>query len=329
MRREGDIMKRVIALACAVGLAACGDDAENFKKVQDLNLSKPLEFKTFQISTPSTEGDTASNGFTPTGMPSADTHYCVLSRVSGHFQGTGEFVQLTVENGKWKLKAGALTAGGVSAQATCVPKYSFAMADDKKASLIAGLVSPNAQMSGSCDISTTLIGDAAGKAFFLAGMTGRWNGGGEAISVGPTGPDGAALRAKSCAGGTGGWALSYVLRPDKKPVRYFSATGPTTDANAATFSDFKAADAEAWWEIFPKLDVKGTAELGPIQMAPVNQAVCGIVAISGKFRGSGEWISVLPKGEHWGLEIGNLQGEDTDGGFIHAAARCVLRDQRG
>lgn len=321
-------MNRIIALACVAGLAACGDDAENFKKVQDLNLSKPLEFKTFEISTPSTEGDTASNGFTPTNMPSADTHYCVLSRVSGHFQGTGEFVQLTIENGKWKLKAGALTPGGVSAQATCVPKYSFAMAEDKKASLVAGLMSDAAQMSSSCDVSTALAADAAGKAFFLAGMTGRWDGGGEAISVSPSGADSAALRAKSCAGGTGGWALRYVLRPDKKPVRYFSPAGATTDANAATFSDFKAEDAVGWWEIFPALETKGTASSTGIALAPVNQAVCGIVAISGKFRGSGEWLSVLPKGDNWVLEIGSLQGEETGGGYVHAAARCVLRDQR-
>jgi len=310
-------MKRVIVLAFALGLSGC-DDQINADSVQGFNLSKPLEFTVHTFSTPLTEGGSAINGTAANGIASADAAYCFLNRVSGDFAGAAEGVRLTNAGGKWSL-TGQAQSNGVSAQAVCVPKYSFAMKDDKKPSLIAA-VSNNAWNTG-CEVQSAPTGAGAGKAFFISGLKGGWDGGGEGLAV-----SAASFHVRGCSGGAGGFVSSYVLRPDGGAVRYWTPSGPTTNADVATLSlQVETPAAPGWWDAF----MSGPATSGagpppPRQLAPVNEAVCGLVGVSGKFRGSGEFVEVLPQGGHWVLRIGNLQ----DNGFVNAAARCVLREQR-
>ena len=319
-------MKRIVpAAALLAALTGC-DDQINADSVQNLNLTKPLEFKVFEFNTPMTEGGSTTGGFTPTGMPSAETHYCVLSRVAGDFQGFGEVVRLSNDGGQWSLTGQSGQATGVSAKATCVPKYSFAMKDDKKAKLIAANVgSPEGFASSNCQTQSSPVAGAAGKALFVSGIRGRYSGGGEGLAVGDPGAGMQGLVVfNGCSNGAGGWATSYVLRPDGKTLRYFGPAGPTSDFVAATFgTSIGTPPPDPWYH--SSLQTWGTAPT-TITLAPVNQAVCGIIAISGKFRGSGEFVEVLPEGGSWVLRIGNLQPSD---GFVLGAARCVLRDQRG
>lgn len=310
-------MKRVIALICALAVSGC-DDQINADSVQTLNLTKPLQPTVFNFS--SASGPVA-------GMPSADAAYCFLTRVSGDFQGSGESVQLNIVNGSWSLTGAALSPGGVSASATCVPKFSFAMKSDKNSSLTAKLVGlPPGVWNDNCEMTSGpgLIASPGGKAFLLSGIKGRWTGAGEALAVAESVKGHPSLRVRGCDEGSGGWAMSYVLRPDGSPVRYFVPGGTSTDATTATFTTSHSIASPQPWYWLQHLETGGTGAPPPVTMAPVDKAVCGITAISGGFRGGGEVVQISQSGGNWVLSVDNQQS----GGYVNVAALCVMREQR-
>ncbi|MEA2563298.1 MAG: hypothetical protein QOH06_4802 [Acidobacteriota bacterium] len=316
-------MKRTLAFVCLALLVGCDED---IKKAQDLNLSKPLQLKVFKFSTVIAEGGSAEGESKPIGMPTADEAYCFLTRVAGDFQGSGEFVLLDDASSKWALTGAAQSPGGVAASATCVPKFSFQMKSDKLSSLVAEtLPPPGGAWNDNCAVQQTAF-FATGRASFLSGIKGRWTGKGEGLAVtsNPSGSENGKLHVQGCDEGSGGWGMNYVLRPDLEAVRYWTPSGPTTNSEAATFSTSAALDAPQPWFWFQTLETGGTGS-APVVLAPVNEAVCGIVAIGGGFRGGGESVEITPNGDNWELRVTNQQKP----GFVAGAARCILRDQRG
>lgn len=55
----------------------------------------------------------------------------------------------------------------------------------------------------------------------------------------------------------------------------------------------------------------------PVRMMPVNEGLCALTGVSGKFRGTGEKVHVFQGGDHWFLYGQSLQG------YIWAQAHCV------
>jgi len=328
-------MKRVFAIACVVLLAGCDDKEKNFKNVTDLNLKQPLDAQTFNA----TSGQNGLQLLSP-----ANSHFCFLTRVTGNFQGGAQSVRLDIDSAaqggpRWRLVAQAQSPGGVSAQAICVPKFKFATAVNSQTAMAAKPAGKTGVIpSVGCNTSGgELLGGVQGRTIFLSGMAGAFNGDAEATAVVRSKPDTALLKTRACSGaGTTGFAMQYALRPDGGQIRYFSAKGVTTDPKAATFSSAVAVGEEPhwtddWYELLtplppPDLDPGGFAPQlsAPVTLAPVDQAVCGLVAVAGKFRGGAEFAQITQVNGNWVLQT---QSQAANSRLL-AAARCVLRDQR-
>lgn len=324
------MMKRTMALGCVLlALAGCDDDKQDqiFKNAQELQLKQPLEPQVFN----------AGFNESPPILPPADESFCFLTRVSGDFQGGAENIDLDTgavgPDGKprWRLVTQAQSKG-VAAQVTCVRKNKFVIPQD---SIKEMAVSPTAMPSFGCGTTgTKLLSSVAGRAFFISGMRGRWSGGGEVASIVRTSPSQAALGVRTCTGnGTGASALSYVIRPDNAPLRYIGPSGETTQPISATFASALMSPkdkglGDKWYLLFlpiPQgLDMKGTLTLSEVPLAPVEKAVCGLVSISGKFRGGGEFVEIVAENGNWVMRLKTEQ----ENAFIGGAARCILRDQR-
>lgn len=54
----------------------------------------------------------------------------------------------------------------------------------------------------------------------------------------------------------------------------------------------------------------------PVQLIPVAEGICYLVHVAGWFRGTGEAVSIVQRGDYWFLEGQSGQGE------IRAVARC-------
>ncbi|WP_437723134.1 hypothetical protein [Sorangium sp. So ce861] len=100
----------------------------------------------------------------PVYMGTAAGRTCFLTRVTGHFEGGGEWVHVYVSGGSWYLGGGS-EQDGVGASARCVDLPSY-----QEYSWSQGRFQEN-------------MGNASNRACFLTRMTGKFKGGGEFIQV--------------------------------------------------------------------------------------------------------------------------------------------------
>jgi hypothetical protein len=229
----------------------------------------------------------------------ASTHLCVLTRVSGKFQGGGEKVRVRIrDDDRWWLEVDNHSSEGVAGTAFCFWKGGF-LADGPDR-----WNSPVFEAREKHSVKTW-NGDAA---TMLAGVNGHLRGGGEHARIVQS-PDvlGASeLGVGSAAGFLKAWAYSFFAGAhdsgQRGPARFFGG-------------EFKADHANA---LFPQ----------SVDMAPTADALCYFSRLQGKFNGMGEWAEIAPFVDSNGVERWRLRAQAKGDSETFAAARCYLRDQR-
>jgi hypothetical protein len=76
------------------------------------------------LAVPSPEFSWDQTKFLPTDMGTIRGRICLLTRMSGHFEGGGEFVEIVPSGGHWWLQGGSQQVG-VSARARCLQVSSY------------------------------------------------------------------------------------------------------------------------------------------------------------------------------------------------------------
>ncbi|MFM7376722.1 MAG: hypothetical protein ACKO1O_01100 [Erythrobacter sp.] len=295
-----------------------GEPAEVFKWV----LTQPLQPQTFswQVGAP------------PTLLPKVETHICLLTEVSGKFQGAGEKVHLAVDKGanggaRYVLR-GDGASGYVRAVATCAGREKFVPIADKAGTGVADERGLRQFSNCQSEMQLTQKNNILARAPFLTMVSGKFQGEGESLAADVGGESGAVQRGMGCSGYVAG-AITLHGNEIWPAVRYRTQTSRTTKLTEATFvSAFKAPSTSALGEFLA--GKKFSAGGAPIWMVPVDEALCGLTMIAGKFQGYGEAAQIRAVKNSdgqmwWQLAVTN----QTNGGTVVAGARCIARDQRG
>jgi len=232
----------------------------------------------------------------------ASTHICVLTRVSGKFQGGGEKVRLRIDaDGHWWLDVDNSSDQGVAGTAYCFWKGGFlANGTDR-------WISP-AFTAREKHAVPAWNGDAA---TMLAGVNGHLRGGDEHARIVQS-PDVngiSELRVGSAAGFLKAWAYSF-----------FAGAHADSQRTAAKF--FQGINGEF------KLDHVNIVSPRWVEMAPTKDAMCYFTRLQGRFNGYGEWAEIAPFIDSNGVERWRLGAQAEGDSEVFAAARCYLRDQR-
>jgi hypothetical protein len=298
---------------------ADGQGIPSEAQVFDWVLKQPLGAKEYKWAV----------GQPPQLLDPVQTHICLLTGVSGNFAGAGERVAVGVDNGaaggpRWIL-SGTSGQAQLRATATCVEKMKFVPGVLSFDKMIAKKLPHH--MNGACADHVAADGTGGMRyAHFISEMAGKWRGGGErlaAISL-PQGGGVGAILVNGCSGFVDG-ALTAVATDGINAAKYWTPSGRTATKANATYALMDATDAKKWSDYIPGGGDKFMVVVPGQKLAPVDQAVCGIVSISGKFQGFGEYVDIVPEGGFWTFKIGNAAPY---GGFINAAVRCLARDQR-
>ena len=232
--------------------------------------------------------------------PGENHFFCVLSKIAGEFQGDGESVTLHAPNWDWIL-GGSSNQLGVRGNAYCFNTHGFASDTDYR-HYEGGWAG---QRNGKCDQgpSTRPLG-TGNAATFISGISGNWEGPGEWVSITQNSDPGkpSLLEAHTCGGDKHlrGHAISYSV-DQRVPARFWGGT-------------FKASAA------------KGSEQ--SVDMVPADQAMCGFTRVSGKFRGAGESVDIVPNRNQSGEIVWRLNVHAASDSGIEAEARCFARDQR-
>jgi hypothetical protein len=247
-----------------------------------------------------------------------EQYVCVLTRVTGHFQGEGERVQLELEPGSanttvWTMSGTSLQKG-VSAQAYCFRKDHFLSSGSAR--WISEKFERFATAGSKCATATaqTWWGDAA---TFLTGMSGNFAGGGESVSVqqSSNGFTPSVLTAKSCQPFVRGFAYSFFAgQPHSGSVAQF--WGPNGKGSAAVAGEYAAFASSL-----------NQTKVMSVQMAPVNEAMCYFTRLGGKFRGGGEFAEIVPQVNAQGVTVWTLRVQSLQPDGVWANARCYRRQQ--
>lgn len=282
-------------------------------KVIDAVLKLPLQPQAFQWSL----------GQPPQQLPQAATHICVLSGVAGDFGGGGELVQLTLNmaapGGARYVLSGSSGHAAMRANAICVKKDRFTpgMLDAKNVTLASQQIKTNT----TCNNARFAI-EAAGPehTHFIRAITGAFDGANEQVQT-MTYPASGSTFIKACSGFVGG-AAAAIHMIGSGQIKYIGPNGKTTVARDATFN--------AWSEKFPnwqKAQPPNTWVSGAYYLAPVDQALCGIVTISGRMKSAGEGAEIVLVNRNgvywWAAQVSNANV-----GIVAMSARCIARDQR-
>ena len=263
----------------------------------------------------------------PVAGPPASTHICLLTRVSGNLAGGGERISLWVDKGatggaRWMLN-GTSGQAELLAGMTCVPRNRMVPAGPINAA------SYGNHMTGSCAPHVVPMPDATiGRAFFISGLSGRWRGAGEGVAV-EAGLFNTKIRVTGCSGSVDGTLMSVGVRPGKM-VLYRTPSDRSPKINASTFVLGKSGDdRRPWWDASGDPFYYGSKNNQSVAMAPVDEAICGIVALSGKFQGYGENAEVgafkNDDGRIWWRASISNQAELYS---LRMGVRCIARDQR-
>lgn len=240
-------------------------------------------------------------------LESFSTHVCVLSRMSGKFEGNGEWVQVWHDNSRWYL-SGNSQQHGVSAEATCYPRSGFTANGTARWS--SERFSDWSRGVSGCygGASPAWLGDAG---TYLSGIQGRMVGGGEWASIeqSPSATTTSLVHSHTCAQYLTGYAHSFFAgAPHSGKLATF--------VNASTRGDVYQVPATT------------VTNNGVAVLAPASTAMCYLTGIRGSFRGAGEYVQirseVIFNNEWWVLR----SGKGAASSYVEAGARCMARDQR-
>lgn len=240
---------------------------------------------------------------TKIGLDPASTHVCVLTRVSGKFQGGGEKVRVHIEDDdRWYLEVDNHSHQGVAGTAYCFWKGGF-MADGPDR-----LISPIFEAREKHTVKTG-NGDAA---TMLAGVNGHLRGGGEHARIVQADHvlGQSELRVGSAAGFLKAWAYSF-----------FAGAQNSNQRGPAKF--FQGVQGEEF-----KLDHVNIVSPRWVDMALTRDAMCYFTRLQGRFNGMGEWAEIVPFIDSEGDERWRLRAQAQGDSEVFAAARCYLKDQR-
>ena len=302
------------ASACAAGSA--GAQTINPKTLQLFNasqiLAKPLEVTTFSW--------TVHNA--PILLPPVATHICLLTGFSGKLAGDGELVRLYIDKsasgGPHFMLGGKSGQGELKLTASCARRDQFVVPSTTQW----GETVFDIQSASGCGNKAIQTGAGTSQAQFLAALGGRFAGDGENVMAGK-----GMINIAACSGTVSAGALA-IGQLFGTPI-YRTPDGRTGDAAKATFvSSFKSNWKDnAWFTLTGSMHISST---GTIFMSPVNDALCGIVGISGKYNGYGEVLSVEREGKNgegwWVARVGAGYGANEPS--VAVSMRCLSRDQR-
>lgn len=269
-------------------------------------------------------------GDPPVVLPPLASHLCVLTEVSGKFAGGGEKIALRIDKGasggpRWTL-IGYSGQGQLRGTAVCAPRSKF----------VPMLSHPDKTFERSypertftsCPPAKQLLAEVPfpRTALFLTTIGGRFSGGGEALVANAEWGKGH-LHGSGCSGMVVGAVTAYgdSTLPE---VKFRTSTGRTSKLAPATFGVHTQNQNTSW-----VVDVLGggwTYQADKtLWLVPVDEALCGIVSISGKMQGYGEGVEIKQyrhsDGKNWWrLDVRNM----ADGAYLAGAARCLARDQR-
>jgi hypothetical protein len=262
---------------------------------------------------------TWSQGQPPMVLESTGTHVCMLSRMSGHYAGTGEAVDVTTtaDGNNWVL-TGFSQQSGVSGEAICFPKSGFFSNSQARVfsrETVASSFSRGSGISqnsgGGCQ--TDQEGLAQGSDFgFIEGIQGEMAGSGEYGSVlqAPSGTTITFLRDEICTGGShftfGRFLRVMMPTATPAPAKWLNTLGIRGDFNA-----------------IPEFSIGGNRASDAVKMAPSALAMCAFTGIQGKFAGGGESVQIREEGSNWVMRT--TKGSASN--FVAASARCFARFQ--
>jgi hypothetical protein len=253
-------------------------------------------------------------------MAPVDSQLCLLTKVAGKFAGGAEHVlldQMKLPNGQvfWRL-SGTSAQAELTASAVCVKKDRFTpgMLGNEK---IFAATMPRMEHMGCSSARKVHAMTGPDTTHFINDVAGAFNGGGEFVRT-----VGNSLYVSACSGYVNGGALGVKLNGAGQ-VKFYGAGGRTTVAAQATFRGWSMKQAN-WQSTQPAQ----TWVQGATWLAPVNEALCGLVEVKGNFDGYGEAVAIVrethPGGQQfWKLKIDNLAAN-----LVEASVRCIARDQR-
>ena len=255
-----------------------------------------------------------NQGDPPRRLEPVSRYVCVLTGVSGHFQGGGEKVLLRAQEGgedpHWILE-GASQQKGVRATAVCYSKGAFLTeGTDRAHSTSIGRAVPG---SGCRTANVPVAFPNA--ASYISGMSGNFAGGGEMITINHRPHLISILNVSSCQPFLAGFA-QYFRAGSRDTTRRGFFWGPNnTRAAVHVAGEYAAASSQ-----------------GPamVRMAPVENAMCYFTRLGGKFRGGGEAAEIVPESNSlgmkvWTLRVRSLQAQPHG---VFASARCYSLNQR-
>jgi hypothetical protein len=293
----------VLDVALALALSGCG--AGDAPDMQDDMSDQGGAGHASSIETVSEQLDTGwTSGPFPVGqnadrqLESDSTHVCVLTKVSGHYAGGGEMVQLLRVNGFWRLRTQSQQEG-VGAEAFCFMKSGFQANGSARWTSNAFSGFEIGVSSCSSRLTQAWQGDAT---TYVSGLTGPWDGGCEFVGVNQA-ASGTALSQLVVGAGMSKLVEGFA--------QSFFAGTPSSGVRAKFFNS----------QTFSVGNNRSTV------MAPTDQAMCHFTEIRGDFNGGGEFVQILPVLDG-GVEKWQLLSHTQSGGGVTASARCYLRDQR-
>jgi|GEM_PF-3608920 len=282
-------------------------------------LSQPLKTTTYVWA----------KGNAPLRLPLAETHICVVTRITGKFAGYGERVALKIDTGatggaRWLLE-GASGQPDMLIEATCAEKQQFVAERVMRINMDAKVSGP--VNSSLCEARMSALKDGPNRAYFLSGIAGKFQGDGEGVSL--ASPDNNGLMTtQACSGAVEGWAVSFAIAG--KVPKYRMKDKLTTDWKIATYALASTLEDKSSF-----LDFLGGGEAftAPNEqqafLAPVDEALCGLTGLKGKLQGYGEDAAIRQvtgtDGRKWWMLYVNTSAK---GQTLSIAARCLARDQR-
>lgn len=215
-------------------------------------------------------------------LASADTHYCFLTRIQGHFQGGGEKVSIFVDSGNWRLRidSGQTAEGSrISAGARCTP--------------LNGTVGPmnvTSQVDWAQGEGRKFLASADGRtACALNKVAGHFEGPGEKVEI---------------VAAEGSWWLQ-----GSSAQQGVSAGARCVQGVVWTGSAFHTT-------ICNNLSLPGVGFLCTPRERPMGgdnffnpdiKIACGLGKMSGKFKGGGEVVKIINNNHQWRLHASGGQ----------------------
>lgn len=274
-----------------------------------------------------------SAGQSPVLLPSSDTHVCMLTGITGKFAGEGELVELATTKvpgaaAPIYVLRGRSGQAQLRAFATCVQKKQMTSPGFFGALAISDNMAATALECPAYTYNTS-GGYTKSAIPFIAAVGGALRGRGEEIIADAAAGKGA-VTLRACSGWVTGGARTY-LSPLGKPIFFRTTYGSTTNLATSLYKldhIHNAAFGDQHYVTAFSPDGKEVAAADG-WLLPVDDAICGLVELQGKFNGYGERAQVRPAlraGVNWWRLESTTASED---GYIHANVRCIARDQTG